>query len=305
MNYKQIEQAITHEGRDRYINYLRKLENEKKNVNNQWVVKNAWFTRYDEQKYIDLYNIVLATGVCIDGDTVTLSTIGLEVVPNFNYQAYKNLVLARYPETKFDFQIVYAGDSFTFRKESGKVIYTHVFTDPFSNNREVIGAYGVIKNSTGEFIELINTAEIAKMRNSAKTDIIWREWFGEMVKKSIIKRVCKVNFKDIVHEIEEIDNENYEPNNADLDYNLREEVGRCTTVAQINSIYIREKGVTKELNKLIEMCSKQKAAIEVTPVSPLWSEVKSKIESGVLADVIMKEYYISEENLSTLLSECI
>src|SRR5690606_4123369 len=46
------------------------------------------------------------------------------------------------------------------------------------------------------------------------TTSIWDAWLSEMVKKSVVKRACKTHFKDLVADIEEIDNENYDPNIA-------------------------------------------------------------------------------------------
>lgn len=230
---------------------------------------------------------------------------GTALRPNFSYAAYKNLVLARYPEALFDFQVVYNGDDFSCRKDSGKVTYSHVIGNPFDNAKTVIGAYGIIKCSVGEFIELLNANEIGKMRNVARTKNIWDMWYGEMVKKSIIKRICKSLIRDLVRDVEAVDNENYDLDNADFPHVLADEIRACTTLPQIMAIYNREKGVCRDQNRLIELCGEQKRSIEVTPESPRWEEVVGRMQAGELLPDLRKEYYIADKNLELLTSSAL
>ena len=302
MKIEQVAKAIDDV---RYIAYLHKIETEKKRENGQWVLAAPWFDKYPAERYIEIYNEVRAMGVTIDGDCVTIEKRGEALKPNFSYSAYKNLVLARYPEAIFDFQVVYDGDSFSFRKDSGKITYSHIIGNPFDNNKKVVGAYGIIKCSAGEFIELLNSDEIAKMRNSAKTDNVWKMWYGEMVKKSIIKRMCKSLIRDIVRDVEVVDNDNYVLENADFPHVLREEIQACTTLAQIMAIYNREKGVCKDQNRLIELCAEQKGAIEVKPDSPKWREVLLRLQKGELLPALRKEYYITDANAELLTAAAI
>lgn len=184
--------------------YVEKLQTEK---NRDGTPKNKWAAYLKVADLVRLYKQVQSRGLTIDGDTVTLQFKG-ELTVSYNYQAYKNLVLTAYPETKFDLQNVYEGDTFSFRKESGKVIYEHVIGNPFDTNRKWIGCYCVIKNSRGEFLETMNEKEIEEVKAVAKTKNIWNDWFGEMALKSVIKRACKRHFKDVV--VDDLDNENYE-----------------------------------------------------------------------------------------------
>lgn len=86
---------------------------------------------------------------------------------------------------------------------------------------------------------------------------------------------------------------------------ITEELSKCKTLAEITAIYNREKAVTKDLNGLVQKCSEQKKAIEVTPDKLNWEEVKAKLQSGILIDDIRKEYYISDANVELLMSEAI
>lgn len=258
MNYERIRFETKD---DRYITYLQKLENEKEQINGSWVQKNKWFSYLTDQKLIDIYKEVSLNGLSIDGDTVCLQYIGGAVKPSYNFQAYKNLVIKRYPETIFDFQIVYQGDSFTFSKDSGKVTYSHIFGDPFATKKVIIGAYGVIKNSSGEFIEIINKEEIDKFKNSAKTKNIWNTWESEMVKKSIIKRICKVNFKDLTHSIEDADNDNYSPELAEVPSAVQEECQNITNVEDLTPFFNKYSVNCKYYNELVSLCAQRKKEI--------------------------------------------
>jgi hypothetical protein len=210
-----MEQNLTKKGYnkvdvDTYVKYVNHL---KTAVNRDNAKLYLWATKISDEEYILLFEQAKELGLTLDGDTVTIENKG-QVKLNFNYQAYKNLVLVKYPETVFDIQLVYQGDTFNFKKENGKVIYNHTINNPFDNNKKIVGAYCIIKNRCGEFIEIMNEKEILKCKNCAKTKNIWEAWESEMYKKTIIKRSCKTNFKDVVLNIDRMDNEDYDLSKA-------------------------------------------------------------------------------------------
>lgn len=196
--YKEIDINI-------FYDYLVKLASDN---------RTAWINNVHDQQVIVAYEKVTKTGVVVDGEMVRLEYRAKtnEVFASYDYHAYKNRVIHKYPETLFDVQVVYHGDDFQFSKENGKVTYSHKFGNPFATNKQLIGAYCIIKNTRGEFIELVNNDDIKNFRASANTTAIWDAWLSEMVKKSVVKRACKTHFKDIVQDIDEVDNENYNPN---------------------------------------------------------------------------------------------
>jgi hypothetical protein len=124
---------------------------------------------------------------------------------------YKNKVIATYPESTFDMQLVKQGDMFTLAKESGSVVYTHTFGDPFANNKDgkIIGAYVVIKHSRGEFVETLNEDDYNNMKKASKQSYLWDLWSSEFWLKSVMKRACKRGFYDIVAEVDQQDNEDF------------------------------------------------------------------------------------------------
>lgn len=196
-----------------FIKYIDTIKTQKKR---DGTLTYPWAKFIKDEELDRLFRQAKELGLAIDGDSVTLENKGI-VKLNFNYQAYKNLVLNKYPEAIFDLQNVYDGDSFKFRKENGKILYTHEIGNPFDSNKKIIGCYCITKVSTGEFIELMSNAEVAKCRAKAKTQSIWNEWESEMFLKTIMKRACKRHFKDIVRDIEKIDNEDYDLDKIILD----------------------------------------------------------------------------------------
>lgn len=245
-----------------YVQYLHKLFTE---TDQQGHTKNKWMAYFTDNQAILLYQNVAKDGLFIDGDTITLQFKGTVLV-NYNYQDYKNKLLMIYPESKFDIQNVYEGDSFSFKKESGHVVYTHEINNPFATKKTIIGCYCIIKNQRGEFIETLNMEDIQKMRNVAKTQAIWNAWEGEMILKSVVKRACKRHFKDVIVNIELIDNENYELETVDLDYQVKEEIENCQTIQDVSKVYDKYIGKCKDEKTFIGQLTARKEQIKKSKV---------------------------------------
>lgn len=146
-------------------------------------------------------------GLAVDGVNVVITGKGMAMV---TFNGYKNKVLATYPETEFDIQLVRDGDTFNVSKESGSVVYSHQINDPFDQeSKPIIGAYVVFKNKRGEFIETLSRADFEKMKKASKQTWLWGEWESEFFLKSVIKRACKRHFYDVVEEIDKFDNDHY------------------------------------------------------------------------------------------------
>lgn len=175
-------------------------------------LKNWWFKEKTVQEVCELFCRVSADGLIFDGKHITFISTGI----SYDYIAYKNKMFLCYPETKIDIDLVYKGDKFNFSKESGTVIYNHEMKDPFKQkDANIIGGYVVIKNSRGEFLTRLSNDDFKKHRKIAKTDSIWKEWYPEMCRKTLIKKACGAHFQDLYKGIEEIDNENYDLDKLD------------------------------------------------------------------------------------------
>lgn len=243
-----------------YVNLLKtELDKDKK-------LKNWWANSQTDIAYADLFKKVYATGLFIDGDSVTINFRGKMII-TYDYHAYKNKVLLTYPETLFDFSVVYEGDIFDFRKESGKVIYSHKLNNPFAIDKIIVGAYGIIKNSKGEFIELLNMPDIQKMKNTSQMKNIWDAWFDRMVLKSIIKRICSTHFKDIIQDIDRIDNETNEPERATIEELILNDIDSAITEAELTKIYKDKINLVANKEEFLKVLGKRKKEIKDATVS--------------------------------------
>lgn len=161
-----------------------------------------------------LFRRVQSEWIPFDGVHVTLQSTGI----SYDYVAYKNKMFLAYPETKFDVALVYNGDKFSFEKTDGNVLYQHTIANPFGQeDKDVIGAYAIVRNSRGEFLTTLSANDIAKHRKVAKTDFIWKAWFQEMCLKTITKKACKLHYGDVYTKIEEMDNEQYDLSRVSAD----------------------------------------------------------------------------------------
>jgi len=264
MEYTNLSKILDHYEPVRvkeYIAYLKRLETEK---DKSGKLKNGWVKYFTAEQAAGIFSkVALDPGLWLDGEDITLQFKG-KVMVSYNYQAYKNKLLSVYPETLFDLQNVYEGDVFRFAKKDGKVTYDHKLTDPFKVNRKVLGAYCIIKNKRGEFIETINQDDIAKMRAVAKTQRIWEAWFTEMVLKSVIKRACKRHFKDVVTNIETLDNENYDLEEVNMDFDVKGLIEEAATLEELTAIYNDYIFDVKDEAVFLEILGKRKEELKAT-----------------------------------------
>jgi len=91
-------------------------------------------------------------------------------------------------------EVVYAEDELIIDlADPSKTI--HTFPGFGVNRGECVGAYAIFRAKGGEVIhrELMDRADIDKARNASKMkkSVIWEKWFGEMVRKTVIRRGSK------------------------------------------------------------------------------------------------------------------
>jgi hypothetical protein len=242
---------------DVYVAYIGTLKNDKDKDGKliAW-----WSVKITDEQFADIFKKVAVTGLYIDGDSITL-TFRKKLIPTFDYHAYMNKVILSYPKTIFDFQIVYEGDKFSFKKQSGKVIYTHEIVDPFNTQKKIKGGYGVIKNKKGEFIEFLTMDDITKMKNTSTMKTIWDTWFDRMVLKSIIKRICNIHFKDIVKEIEIIDNETNDLDRTNIPEDIQKQIDNAKVETDLTDIYNANVGDIEDVEAFVNLLAKRKKEI--------------------------------------------
>ncbi len=238
---------------DIFIKYIDLLESEK---DADGKFKNTWVKKVKPDEFEFIFKKVAIDNVFIDGEVAHLTYNDGQLAVVYSYHAYKNVVLGKYPDTKFDIQLVHKGDDFEFNKESGGVFYSHKINNPFETKREIIGAYCVIKNERGEFLETMNMDDIKDIRDTSEIQDVWDKWLGEMILKSIIKRSCKRHFRDETKNIDKIDNENYNPN-SNTDSDLKKEIKAAGDYDSLTEIYEKNKGGKNEV-ELLELLNKRK-----------------------------------------------
>lgn len=227
-----------------FVQYIKDLKaKKKKDDRNNWVDANPWASKKDMTFWDDCWNKLEQIGLKFDGKHITIDVNGL----NFDYVAYKNKMLLAYPESKIDVELVYKGDDFSFNKENGVITYSHTFKNPFEHkDADIIGGYCVIKNKRGEFLTTLSTEEIEKARKVAKTQTIWKQWYSDMCKKTVVKKAVKFHFDDVYAEMEEEDNRNYDldkieaPEDNSLSEALKNAVAQAKDIKALKAIYDRE-----------------------------------------------------------------
>lgn len=245
---KDIRNALRKHPKERvelYLSYLKKLKKDER-----------WFSGIPVTSWIDLFKKVALDNVYIDGENITFTYRKSGITVSYNYKSLIAIMLNYYCDSIIDLQLVYDADTFNFSKEDGKIHYKHKIGNPFSDSKKIIGSYCIVKNKRGEFIEVLNRAEIAKMRNSASTKYIWDAWEGEMIKKSNLKRITK-HFQDKFQNSDNLDNQNYSPENALIEKDLQRLIEDCETEEGLQHIYkthndeISELGAEKQFMALL------------------------------------------------------
>lgn len=244
---KELKDVENKEAVENFAAYCTRLSLEKKQ---DGTLKNPWMKHKTAEQLAKLFKRVEREGLVFDGKHITLQSTGI----SYDYIAYKNKMYLAYPDSQVDVSVVNEGDVFSFEKENGKVVYTHKIADPFKSTttESLVGAYCVVKNSRGEFLTLLSKEEIEKHRKVAKTDYIWKQWFKEMVLKTVVKKACKLHFDDVYRGIEETDNDNYSVDNpVELALEHKSAIDEIDTLEELQAYYEAHKGAGKELDKYI------------------------------------------------------
>jgi len=134
-------------------------------------------------------------------------------------------------------ECVYKGDTVEIVQDGlqGKVI--HKRGDPFGTltDKDIIGVYCQLSYIVaGERITIITTmnrGEIDKIRSKAKTSDIWNAWYSEKAKVACLRRACKAHFSSVTNDMDEIDNQAYE-----LDQAAKTEANQAATSSLIDVV---------------------------------------------------------------------
>lgn len=219
---------------------------------NQW-----WLTNLTSEQLANSFIKVSQEWLTFDGKHVVLQNRWI----SYDYVAYKNKMLIIYPESLIDIELVYKWDTFSFSKDSWKVIYTHEMANPFSQKEaDIIWWYVVIKNRRWEFLTRMTLADLEKHKATAKTQSIWKAWLAEMYRKTLMKKACSQHFKDEFQGIEEEDNKDYDPTVTTPQKRWYiDEINEITTLTELVAYYNAHEWLWKEF---AAECTRRKQEIQ-------------------------------------------
>lgn len=125
------------------------------------------------------------------------------LVPEYNKQtnqnecklriSFKGLIKVATESGCIDFvkcEIVKENDNFLYNGPT--TAPDHQF-NPFKRDRgETVGVYSITKTSAGDtLVDFMDWDEVTKIKQCAKTTMVWDKWPDEMAKKAMVKRAAK------------------------------------------------------------------------------------------------------------------
>lgn len=143
-------------------------------------------------------------------------------------------------------KLVYANDTY---KNNGIDKEPAHEQQTFGDKGGIIGVYCTVKLPSGDYLtEEMDLDAINKIKITSKARVgPWEEWFGEMTRKSVVKRAAKywpqsarVNQAvAVLNESEGVDFENQgKATNSDIDINaMNDEFARCATAEESATLF--------------------------------------------------------------------
>ena len=174
-------------------------------------------TNIDPMSIKEAFKNMLDTGIPVDKRQLAyVIKYGNSIQYQIGYKGFIARIKEIYPTAQVKAELVYRGDTFNVEKIDGKAKYVHKVSNPFAEIKDLAGAYAYVQyidnGKEFSFIETMGINEINKIKGKAKTGAVWNEWYGEMAKKAVIRRLCKTLFigDPKIQAMEEIDNRNFE-----------------------------------------------------------------------------------------------
>lgn len=141
----------------------------------------------------------------IVGSIITASRLGVSLDPNIKHSylipygkeckleiSYMGLVDVIYRSTGalIEAHLVYKNDKFKYKQGSNPSVNHEPCV--FGDKGDLLGVYAICRFPDGKIaIEFLDKEEIEKCKNASKGGTVWDVWFGEMAKKSAIRRLYK------------------------------------------------------------------------------------------------------------------
>lgn len=170
--------------------------------------------KFTADQLISMWRRVRSLGLNFDGEQVYFDyRNGFGIT----YIGLKNVVLQKYPNAKFDINVVYNDDELTYHKTEEGVKYEYTPKDPFAfpkldkNNCNVKGGFGYVRcndESGTEVFITVTIESILEMEGMSRSKTNWVKWADQMILKSIIKRMTKqLRFDERIQQVMQLDNE--------------------------------------------------------------------------------------------------
>ncbi len=185
---------------------------------------NEKIAQCSNQSLVDCVKDALALGLTIDKNQYCwLVPFKNKATLQIGYKGYINKVKQNFPDAQFDIGLVHEGDDLCVSSDSiSGATYSLKKKNPFQNDvEELQGVYCFIKAGGRGYFEAIGKTELELIKSKNQTEknnkkyknndvSVWDEWYGEMAKKSVIKRACKLHFAQQISDLEEYDNKQYD-----------------------------------------------------------------------------------------------
>jgi recombination protein RecT len=132
-------------------------------------------------------------GLTLDGRLCYAIPYGAQCQLQISYKGYVHIARKAGLIKDAYARLVYRGEAWKLRHSNGRDVIEHdVDLTIEQKDENVIGAYVILDMPDGRTrYEFMRRAELDACRRVAKGSRAWSEWFGEMAKKSVIKRALK------------------------------------------------------------------------------------------------------------------
>lgn len=153
----------------------------------------------------------------IDGKKTDI-IIGYTSTLQIGWRGYIYKITQQYPDFNIDkICFVRKEDEFKVENYNESTQITHLPSDPFDNSiNNVRGIYCILsftkEKRLCKAVEFMSLGELNKIKSKATMGAIWRDWFEEQSKKTVLRRACKRIFPSITKKLDDFDNQFYNLN---------------------------------------------------------------------------------------------
>lgn len=132
------------------------------------------------------------------------------------YLGYIHTIKRADPNAFIVVEIVRTDDVFECATQNGQAVYRFVPKNPFDDsNNNIKGVFCYIKTDNGSSLSLMTKAELDKVQSCSKMKSggVWSTWYLEMLKKSAVRRACKLLFTEAVAKLNAEDDKYFNMSN--------------------------------------------------------------------------------------------